>query len=137
MKKIYLLLFIITALYSCVNNNKNSKETKYLMKVSFEKGSSNSREGIYVAYTNDDEGLWVNDEWVKSIKAKMKNLSSSYSTVLLFYGEDNTPNVASKGMNYSANFDKHMVCGYWQYPSGKTKFCYGGVKGDGNFRNCN
>ena len=114
MKKIYLLLFIITTLYGCVNNNKNSKGTKNLMKVSFEKGSSNSREGIYVAYTNDEEGLWVNDEWVKSIKAKMKNLSSSYSTVLLFYGEDNTPNVASKGMNYSANGLWILAISIWE-----------------------
>jgi len=45
------------------------------------------------------------------------------------------PNVATIGMNYSLNFDKYMVCGYWISPNGNKKFCYGGVKIDGNFEN--
>jgi len=137
MKKIYLLLIIVTALSSCVNNDKSSKETENLMNVSFEQGSLNKSDGIYAAYTNDADSLWLNKEWVKSIEAKMKNLSSTYSTILLFNSKNNTPNVAAKGMNYSTDFDKYMVCGYWIYPTGETKFCYGGVKSDGNFEKCN
>jgi len=137
MRKIYLLLIIVTTLNSCVNNDKSSKKAETLMNVSFEKGSLNKSAGIYAAYTNDADSLWMNKEWVKSIKTQMKNLSSSYSTILLFNSKNNTPNVAIKGMNYSIDFDKYMVCGYWLYPSGKRKFCYGGVKSDGNFKKCN
>ncbi len=150
MKKVYLLLIIVVAFSSCVNNERNSKKTESIvnneeisketenqMNVSFEKGSLNKSNGIYAAYTNDADTLWMNEEWVKSIETKMINLSSSYSTILLFNSKSNTPNVAIKGMNYSTDFDKYMVCGYWVYTNGKTKFCYGGVKSDGNFRICN
>ena len=137
MKKVILLLIIVTALNSCINSDKSSKETENLMNVSFEKGSLNKSAGIYAAYTNDADSLWMNKEWVKSIKAKMKNLSSSYSTIILFNSKNNTPNVAFEGMNYSADFDKYMVCGYWISSSGKNKFCYGGIKEDGNFKKCN
>lgn len=136
MKKLLFILVVIV-LNSCLDNNKNSTDTVNLMNVSFEEGSINKEEGIYVAYTNDADSLWMDKEWVKSIKIKMKDLSSSYSTVLLFNSKENTPKVAVKGMNYSTNYDKYMVCGYWIYPTGKKKFCYGGVKSDGNFKKCN
>jgi hypothetical protein len=136
MKKVILLLIIVTALNSCTNND-SGKETKNLMNVSFEKGSLNKSAGIYAAYTNDPDSLWMNKEWVKSIKAKMKNLSSTYSTILLFNSKNNTPNVAVEGMNYSTDYDKYMVCGYWISSSGQNKFCYGGIKDDGNFKKCN
>ena len=146
MKKIYILLIVLGAFSSCINNNKNSKgtennvesskKTESPMNVSFEKGSSNKSDGIYVAYTNDPDTLWLNYEWSNSIKTKMENLSSSYSIILLFDSKKHTPNVAVKGMNYSSKYDKYMVCGYWVYPNWETKFCYGGVKSDGNFRIC-
>jgi hypothetical protein len=136
MRKIFLLLIVVNALNGCVNNDRSSKVTEDQMKVSFEQGSLNKSNGIYAAYTNDADSLWMNEEWVKSVKNQMKNLSSSYSTILLFNNKNNTPNVAAKGMNYSTDFDKYLVCGYWLYPSGKQKFCYGGVKSDGNFEKC-
>ena len=104
------------------------------MSVSFELGQKNLSEGIIVAYTNDADSLWLNQEWVDAIKSKMENLSSTYSTVLLFNDEKNMPDVATTGMNYSLDHDKYMVCGYWIYPNGSRKFCYGGSKSDGNFR---
>ncbi len=107
------------------------------MDVSFKKGSLNRSAGIYVAYTNDANNLWMNEDWVKSIKSKMEDLSSSYSTILLFNSREHIPNVAANGMDYSTDFDKYMVCGYWVYPTGNKKFCYGGIKSDGNFRECN
>ena len=46
------------------------------------------------------------------------------------------PNVSTKGMNYSSNYDRYMVCGYWKYPNGNRKFCYGGIKNNGSFKKC-
>ena len=106
------------------------------MPVSFELGQKNINEGIIVAYTNDADILWLNEEWIKAIKNKMKNLSSDYSTVLLFNREINMPNVSTEGMNYSIDYDKNMVCGYWIYPNGNKKFCYGGVESNGSFKKC-
>jgi len=54
------------------------------MAVSFELGQTNMNAGIIVAYTNDVDSLWLNEELVKAVKSKMENLSSTYSTVLLF-----------------------------------------------------
>ena len=134
MKKL-LFIFLLFLLNNCTN--KNNSDTINLMNVSFEKSSTNKSAGIYVAYTNDADSLWINKEWVKSIKNKMVTLSSSYSIILLFNSKENTPDVAIIGMNYPTDYDKYMVCGYWKYPSGKKKFCYGGVKSDGNFKICN
>ena len=107
------------------------------MKVSFEEVSKNKEKGIFAAYTNDADSLWMNEDWVKSIKSEMEDLSSSYSTILLFNSKENTPEVAVTGMDYSDDYDKYMVCGYWIYPTGNKKFCSGGIKSDGNFKKCN
>lgn len=141
MKKNLVLLVIASALSSCVNNDKRQNDTsgqvtEKLMYVSFELGSLNKRDGLYAAYTNDADSLWSDVEWVKAIENKMEGLSSSYTTILLFNSKENTPNVASKGLSYSSDFDKYMVCGYWLYPTGNSKFCYGGVESDGNFKKC-
>ena len=135
----FLILFIsLVSFFSC--NNSENKESNIdkdnSISVSFETGQNNLSEGIIVAYTNDTDSLWLNEGWIKTIKNKMKNLSSTYSTVLLFNNEVNMPNVATIGMNYSSDYDKNMVCGYWVYPNGSEKFCYGGIKSDGNFKKC-
>jgi len=138
MKKLLLILSVII-FFSCTDSgnkkSNNSSKTTKLMSVSFVAGQRNDDAGILVAYTNDAGNLWLNTEWVKAIKSRMKILSS-YSTILLFNNEKNMPNVATEGMNYSSDYDKYMVCGYWIYPNGSRKFCYGGVKEDGNFRKC-
>jgi hypothetical protein len=46
------------------------------------------------------------------------------------------PDVGIRGMEYDSKYDQSMVCGYWRYPNGNTKFCYGGVDQDGNFKFC-
>ena len=46
------------------------------------------------------------------------------------------PNVATEGMSYSTDFDQYSVCGYWVFPNGNKKFCYGGVQSDGNYKVC-
>ncbi len=139
MKNLFLIL-VATLFIGCNNLEKNKKtdsiNTDYLMPVSFELGPSNKREKIIVAYTNDSDSLWLKYKWVTAIKIKMMNLSSNYSTILLFNKKENMPNVALKGMNYSSKYDKYMVCGYWVYPNGNKKFCYGGIKSDGNFKKC-
>lgn len=139
MKK-FLLILSTVVFFGCTNSgnkeNSNTANEEKLMSVSFEIGQKNIGAGVIVAYTNDADSLWLNEEWVKSIKSKMIKLSSSYSTVLLFNGEKNMPNVATKGMDYSLEYDKYMVCGYWIYPNGTKKFCFGGSKSDGNFKKC-
>ena len=110
---------IILALTSCNGNkipeaphqSKGGTKEAQLMNVSFEFGSQ--KEGIVtVFYTNDNDSLFLNKEWVKAVKAKMKNLSSDYANVLLFNSKENTPDVTTKGMGYSEKYDKHMVCGF-------------------------
>lgn len=140
MKNLLLILSVIL-FFSCTNSGKENQESVTMPpwpggKVSFISGQGNRSEGIIVAYTEHADSLWLDKEWVKAIKSEMKKLSSTYSTVLLFSGEKNMPNVAVKGMNYSSDYDKYMVCGYWIYPNGNKKFCYGGVKSDGNFKKC-
>ena len=88
-----------------------------------------------VAYTNDNDSLWNNKLWAKEIKHKMAKLSKNYSIILMFNKKENTPNIEELGMDYSIDFDKHMVCGYWIFPKGQ-KFCYGGKKKNGNWGNC-
>lgn len=135
-----LLILLLTLFFSCTNseNNKNDNTVKgdKFQSVSFVLGQKNISEGIVVAFTNDIDSLWLKKEWTTSIKNKMKNLSSTYSTVLLFNKEENIPKVAVTGMDYSLDYDKNMVCGYWIYPSGTKQFCFGGIKDDGNFKKC-
>lgn len=127
------LLFIII-----VNCNEKSQKmsTVEQPESSFEYGYANNLQKIYVAYTNDPDSMWSQKGWVKEIKRKMVNQSLKFNTVLLFSSIENTPNVALEGMSYSQEFDRFLVCGYWRYPNGRTKFCYGGVKQDGNFFHC-
>ena len=108
----------------------------YVMTVSFEIGSHNMNDGITVSYTNDADSLWSNPEWVWVIKEKMTKRLSQSSTVLLFDSKENAPNVQGYGMSYPERYDQHLVCGLWVYPNGSSKFCYGGMKVDGNFRSC-
>jgi hypothetical protein len=139
MKNLFLIM-LVTLFLCCTNseNKKNNNSTKMdnYISVSFELGQKNLNEGIIVAYTNDADSLWLKEKWVIAIKSKMENLSPTYSTVLLFNKKENMPNVASTGINYSLDYDKNMVCGYWIYPNGNKKFCFGGVKSDGNFKKC-
>jgi len=135
-------LFIISTIWfiSCadsgIKKENNLVIPSKLMTVSFVEGQRNNNAGIIVAFTSDADSLWLKEEWVKSIKSKMKNLSSTYSTVLLYDDEKNMPNVSTKGMDYSLDYDRYMVCGYWKSLNGNEKFCYGGVKSDNNFKNC-
>jgi len=143
MKK-YLLLLSTVVILGC-NPDKipdSPKSTSYelqeekFMEVSFIFGSEHQNQKVAVFFTNDSDSLWTNAEWVEAIRHKMINLSSNYNTVLLFNSEHHTPNVNNSGMNYPQRFDKYMVCGYWVFPNGSTKFCYGGQKSDGNFKVC-
>lgn len=123
------LLFTFLFFYSC--ENKNLKQSSL---VNFTVASKTSN--VIVAYTNDNKSLWTNSEWVNEVKMIMKDLSKNYDTVLLFDSKEHTPNVAIEGMNFSLDFDQWMVCGYWKYPNGTEQFCYGGERGDGNFKYC-
>ncbi|KAF0204694.1 MAG: hypothetical protein FD170_119 [Bacteroidetes bacterium] len=91
---------------------------------------------VAVFYTNDNDSLFLNKEWAKAIKAKMKNMSADYANVLLFDSKEHTPNVETKGMQFPEKYNKYMVCGYWNHPNVSDRFCYGGVKPDGNFKVC-
>ena len=66
----------------------------------------------------------------------MRKEALHYKTVLLFSGKNNTPNVLGDGLNYKSSYDQYLVCGYWKYPNGKSRYCYGGVNEDGNFIKC-
>lgn len=93
---------------------------------------------VAVFYTEDNDSLYLNKEWVRAIREKMKNMSGSYPTVLLFDSKKHTPDVSKSGMKFPDRYDKYMVCGYWKHPNGNTGFCYGGTKKDGsnNFEVC-
>jgi Na+-transporting methylmalonyl-CoA/oxaloacetate decarboxylase gamma subunit len=112
---------------------KVTKVEKKPMKVSFNKVQQNG--DLIVCYTGDSEDLWSNNEWKNEVKKKMKELNGN--TILLFNSYDNTPNIKQYGYGFPTMYDKYMVSGYWIYPNGNTKFCYGGVKDDGNFVKCN
>ena len=128
MKKLFPILVI---LLGCNIENKENTDP-----ISFEISQKNESEKIIAAYTDDPDSLWTNEEWVESLKNEMKNLSSNYSTILLFDSENNIPDVATQGMNYSSDYDVYMVGGYWVYPNGNVQFCYGGRDKDGNFKKC-
>lgn len=114
-----------------------TKSEEKLMSVSFEIVHSNETDGIIVAYTNDPESLWTNEEWSIAIEAKMKDLSTSYSNVLLFDDVSHVPNVAVEGVHFSGPlYDKYTICGYWLFADGKKTFCYGGYDSEGTWRLC-
>ena len=143
MKKLIFILIIISII-GCDQLKEKSSETREkqtekkegLMKVSFLAVNKNKDLGLLVAYTNDIDSLWLDDEWNKSIHHQMKELSKSFSTILLFDSEEHTPNVKDEGMSFAQSYDKYMVCGFWVYPNGGNKYCYGGIKKDGNFKIC-
>lgn len=130
----YLIIILLTVvfIYSCENKNEVKKSSS--IKVDF--NIESKAQGILVAYTNDKDSLWSKAEWLAEIKKIMKSASEFYNTVLLFDSKLHTPNVADEGINYSLDYDKWMVCGYWKFPKGIKKFCYGGQKEDGNFKHC-
>jgi hypothetical protein len=129
-----LLLFLGILIIGCSSPKQSNEED--LMEISFIEGSSNMTDGILVAYTDDPDSLWFNNDWIKAVQIKMRELSRKHSTILLFDSEKNMPNVIIKGLDYPAEYDKFLVCGYWVYPNGNLKFCFGGVKIDGNFFRC-
>jgi len=133
MRNVFIVI-LLALFFGCTGTNKKKADNS--MSVSFELGQKNINKGVIVAYTNDPDSLWLNPDWIATVKNKMEGLSSTYSTVLLFNGKENMPNVASTGMDFSADYDKYMVCGYWIFPNGNKKFCYGGNKSDGNFKIC-
>ncbi len=92
--------------------------------------------GVAAAYTDDPDSLWLKKEWVDRVKARMERLSHKYDTVLLFDAKDHTPDVARFGMEYPQHYDRWMVAGFWKYPTGAAKFCYGGSDPNGNLRHC-
>lgn len=149
MKKLIFMLFLLISVLGCdqikdktTEKKENLTEIKEslpeikenLMKVSFI--AQNKKGMVLVAYTNDNDSLWLDNDWNKSIYSQMKGLSKSFSTILLFDSEKHTPNVKEEGMNYSQSYDKYMVCGFWSYSNGGHKYCSGGVKKDGNFKKC-
>ena len=140
-----LLPFAVILMGSCTkkkddSNDRNSaaniEKRKNEIIVSLEDGYSNTRKRVYAAYTNDPDSMWDNEKWKSSIKKKILKKANRYSTILIFDSKENTPNVTKKGMNYPKKYDRYMVCGYWSYPTGLKKFCYGGVKPDGFFEKC-
>lgn len=150
MKKILFVLIGVTLLGCNGNRIPDAPKTTIqpseptYMEVSFMYGSeyagvkSAVSSSVVVFYTDDNDSLYLNKEWVRAIKEKMKNMSADYANVLLFDSKEHAPNVAASGMQYPEKYDKYMVCGYWKSPNGSTKFCYGGTKPDGsnNFKVC-
>ena len=138
MKKLLFVLVISGFMFGCNSeNNKESDredevEVKNEMEVSFE--ILHRQGNIIVGYTNDHDSLWINPEWYIAMKVKMKTQKNGDVTVLLFNSKENTPNITKLGFDYPSSFDKHMVCGYWKF--NYEKFCYGGIKEDGNFEVC-
>ena len=138
MKKLLFVLVISGFMFGCNSeNNKESDredevEVKNEMEVSFE--ILHRQGNIIVGYTNDHDSLWINPEWYIAMKVKMKTQKNGDVTVLLFNSKENTPNIMKLGFDYPSSFDKHMVCGYWKF--NYEKFCYGGIKEDGNFEVC-
>jgi hypothetical protein len=134
--KLALPIILLILISGCKNIKAPSSDAGESITVSFINGTSNSSSGIAVAYTEDSDSLWMDVRWVNFVKLKMRKLALSYPTVILFDGEDNMPDVGIYGIEYDSKYDQHMVCGYWKYSNGNTKFCYGGVKADGNFNVC-
>jgi hypothetical protein len=150
MKNLSLVLFLSVVFLASCSNPVKKKETQNKVspvklrkvppvkfrKISFKLVSYNTDAGIVVAYTKDTKSLWLDKDWVASVRVKMIELSIDYKTILLFSSKKHTPDVAATGMNYSTKYDQYMVSGYWIFPNGNSRFCYGGTKSDGNFRVC-
>ena len=141
---VFAILFVIGLISSLVNSpssrDRNSvaniEKRKNEIIISFEEGYSNPSQSLYVAYTNDPDSMWANEKWKSLIKKTILKKANRYSTILVFDSKENTPNIAKSGMNYPQKYDRYMVCGYWSYPTGLKRFCYGGTKPDGNFVKC-
>jgi len=59
--------------------------------------------------------------------------------VILFNSEKNTPDITNLrqiGKIYAQDYDKDIICKSWKYTTGVKKFCYGGIKEDGDFVFC-
>jgi len=128
------ILFLV-ALVSCNNPNKDKPQENIQMNVSFNILFSNlDGYKVYAAYTDDPDTLWENEEWANAIKSKMRRIGE-FDAVLLFDRIDHTPDVSKYKMEYPDEFDKWLIGGYWKYPK-YSKYCWGGIKGDGNFKHC-
>ena len=97
--------------------------------------SKNYSASIKVGYLTNPK--WSDTNWVANLKNELRNKSYSFNTILVFNKLINTPDVSRKGMDYSLSYDKHMIAGYWEFPSGVKKFCWGGVDSGNNFKHCN
>jgi hypothetical protein len=129
MKNLF-FLFLSLALLSCSNNSKrNSTDTTSFIL------SSKQADVVAVFYTEDNDSLFLNPDWLAEVKSKMKAESKHYPNVMLFNGKENTPNVEVVGMQFPETYEDHLVCGYWVYPTGKTSFCYGRKEGN-NWYKC-
>lgn len=106
------------------------REVSFVYHSDYEGVKSAALSSIVVFYTEDNDSLYLNKEWVRAIKAKMKNMSSAYSTVLLFDSKKHTPDVSKYGIQFPDRFENYMVCGMWNSVRGGTSFCYGGKKPD-------
>ena len=138
MRNILSILLVSGLLFGCGGENTNTENQnkveikKDKIEVSFNKLYQSGN--IIVCYTNDTDSLWLEEEWYNEVKRKMSTLKGGNLCVLLFDSKENTPNINILGFDYPTYFDKYMVCGYWRF--NYEKFCYGGMKEDGNFNKC-
>lgn len=133
MKNLIILLTLSSLIFIGCNYNQPKTEQKTKMVVSFNKLYTSGK--VLVAYTEDTNTLWINEEWANSIKSKMR-INREYNIVLLFDSYVHTPLIKEYDvLDWPEEYDKWMVAGYWRYPK-SSKFCYGGKDQKGNFKFC-
>jgi len=88
-----------------------------------------------VGFTNEGEEKWQDQEWLDRMY-KTLNAQTKFNVVILFNNHDHTPNLNIYCLDYPSQFNRNLVLGYWRFPDGKNKFCWGGPKVDGTFYHC-
>ena len=80
---------------------------------------------------------WDDIEWIEKLKhdimLESKTLESPImKMIILFDSAANTPTKES----WPVSYDKHMLAGYWEYPTGIKQFCWGGVDASNTWNSC-
>ena len=131
--KLYLKLAIILAVLftQCKNPAKNTVEDE--MEVSFRFHSCN--EVVYLAFTEDSDSLWENEEWLNKMRHEM-SMEFRFRAVVVFNSKEHIPKVEKDSINFPKEYDKYVVCEFWRFKNDSTRFCYGGINQDREFKYC-
>ena len=135
MKKIFIVLLILTLFITFIGCNSSSLSNKNQTSVNFEvkgyfKGSSDKGmirvQSVYVETFKDDVQIWNE---IEDYAKELMWTSGDVSIIFFFADKNNMPmdeitfasdfNVA---MDFPEKYNQYCIAGYWHYADGKESF---------------